>query len=296
MTMRVVRGGHTLIELVSALTLTGFVLTLAVGAMVRESRSHLALAARGAARAQLQQAGLALAADLRALSPHAGDLPAAEARDSSIELRAHVGTATVCDTARGALAVREVASPDAPAGLPGWSPSAGDSAWLLFAADSAPRWEGRAVAAARRSAAACAGLPGVLLDVTAPPPLGTVPGTPVRVTRHARWSLYRSADGQWYLGFREWSASLGRFDVVQPVAGPLAAYANTGGGLRFRYLDSSGAELPMGAADPRTVARIELVLRAPRLAGRRPRAGELGLSSLDSETVAIALDVTGRAP
>lgn len=294
--MRVARGGHTLIELVIALVMTGLVLALAVGAMVGESRAHLALAARGASRAQLQQAGLALAADLRALSPRAGDLPAAEARDSSIEIRAHVGTAAVCDTARGALAVREVTAPDAPTGLPAWTPSAGDSAWLLVATDSAPRWEGRTVTAARRTTTACGGGPGVLLDIAAPLPAGITPGTPVRVTRRARWSLYRSADGQWWLGYREWSASLARFDVVQPVAGPLAAYALAGGGLRFRYLDSTGADLPSGTFDGRTVARVEMVLRAPRLVGRAPRAGELGLASRDSETVAVALHATGRAP
>jgi hypothetical protein len=202
----------------------------------------------------------------------------------------------VCDTARGTLALREVAAPDAPAGLPAWMPAAGDSAWLLVADDTAPRWEGRAVTAARRTTTACGGAPGVLLDLSAPAPAGTASGTPARLTRRARWSLYRSADGQSWLGFREWSVSLSRFDVVQPVAGPLAADASAAAGLRFRYLDASGVELPPGALDTRTVARVEMVLRAPRLAGRAPRPGEPGLASRDSETVAVAVHATGRAP
>jgi hypothetical protein len=103
------------------------------------------------------------------------------------------------------------------------------------------------------------------LELSEPPP--AIPmGTPLRITRPARYSLYRSADGKWYLGRREWSPVQGRFETIQPVSGPYRAYDSEAGqtsGLELRYFDRSGLRVPSGSVASDRIARVSVVLRAP---------------------------------
>jgi hypothetical protein len=71
--------------------------------------------------------------------------------------------------------------------------------------------------------------------------------------------------------------ALGRFDVVQPVAGPFESHA--AGGLTLRYLDSLAVDLPPATADTRAIARVDLTLRG------RARPGE----PADTQHASVAL-------
>src|SRR5439155_9594724 len=84
-------------------------------------------------------------------------------------------------------------------------------------------------------------------------------GMPVRITRRLRYSLYRASDGAWYLGQRDWNATTLRFNTIQPVSGPFLSAAL--GGLTFRYFDSSGVEVPSGAAQTRAIALLRITAR-----------------------------------
>jgi hypothetical protein len=89
--------------------------------------------------------------------------------------------------------------------------------------------------------------------------VNVVAGGFVRITRPTRSSLYLAGDGRWYLGLRSWNSAALAFNAIQPVSGPYAA-ATGGRGSRFQYYDSVGNRVPSGAADTRSIARVEAVL------------------------------------
>ena len=60
----------------------------------------------------------------------------------------------------------------------------------------------------------------VVITLDAGPQPKSMIGAPVRFTRPVRYSLYRAADGDWYLGEREWNPTTVRFNTIQPVSGP----------------------------------------------------------------------------
>ncbi len=86
-------------------------------------------------------------------------------------------------------------------------------------------------------------------------------GAPARIVRRGRYSLYRSSDGDWYLGYKRCNAVGTGCGTVQPVSGPYLPYTpGSGGGLRFRFLDSLGNVL--SSSRPMDVTSVEIVLRA----------------------------------
>lgn len=290
------RRGHTLLELLLALGLLAILVGALLGALLRDARAHIGLAARADARAQLQAGALALARDLRSLSARAGDFAAGDRSDTGVTIRALHFTAVACDTA-GVLAVRQPARADGVPPAEGRLPVAGDSAWVLVEQER-PRWVGARVTRSERDPGACPGggadgVP-VRLWVDAAGLWPVALQAPVRVTRRARWSAYRATDG-WQLGVREWNASLGRLDPPQPVAGPLSPATGAAPGLALRWLDSLGADLAAGAEASARLARVEVVLRAARLA-RTVRRGELGADSADVETSVVAVGRTEPGP
>jgi prepilin-type N-terminal cleavage/methylation domain-containing protein len=285
-----VRRAFTLVELIVALVVGGVAFGAFSAVMVNGERSHARLRHRIHARAQAL-AGLAtLAQDLRALSPSAGDIIAAE--DSAIELRATVATLSVCEL-RDSAAITAHASFVSP-------PKIGDTLWTLVVDDST-RWlplsaSGADPIAAGDSAlcrlpAKAAGTPPrtsssrqrYRLTFAQPPPVVIGPSTALRLTRHVRYSLYRAPDGQWYLGRREWSAPLGRFETIQPLSGPYRPYAASGtglSGLELRYRDRAGQELsPPGTTD---IAAIELTIRT------RPPPSDGSIRRRDETSIVVA--------
>ncbi len=289
------RTGFTLVEMLVALSIAGVVLALVAAITVREQRVFGDLAERAATAGQLREAAVVVPIGLRALSPASGDIRAAA--DTALELRVTIGSGVVCDTAPGALVL-----PPASMGPPYASflmaPSAGDTAWLLTASDSGDRWQPRAVTdAASASPGRCAA-GGPALDALSAAAArtrlslggsvgaaGIVAGTPVRLTRALRFSLYLASDGGWYLGERDWNAAQLRFNTIQPVAGPFLPAAS---GLRFTYRDSAGGVVPTPLATTTLVRSIEVALHA-QTRRRVQILGTTGASRADSARVVIAL-------
>lgn len=266
-TRRLAPRGFTLAELVVALGLSGVAFGAFAIVVAHQERAHAELSRRVRARSQSREGIAALVRELNAVAPRAGDIPAGGARDSALQFRTTVGSLAVCEL-RGQTIVAALASFVT-------APEPGDTAWTYVDGDTASAWaplhivevsslgDGEPVACVSPAVASTlvtarlAPRRRYALSVGQPPPAGTRDGTPVRVTRHIRYSVYRAPDGQWYLGRREWSPAAGRFETIQPVSGPY------GGHAALRYYDETGDELPSGTAATDRIARIAIALRGP---------------------------------
>jgi hypothetical protein len=263
-----VRAGFTLPELAVALALT-MLLAAAMLALLRGQerfyrRSALALDARG----QLRQGAALLAAELRALSPEAGDIT--RALPDTLELRATLGAAVTCDRGSDWLALPELSRAGYLA-LAAWldRPRAGDTAWVLDAGRAlgdSSAWRPHTVARLDRDGSLCTGGPFATsagesahrLTLAEPVDSALAPfGVAVRFTRQVRHALYRGHDGTWQLGSDDRSPA--GWTGIQPVSGPYGGGGTPG--LEFRYVDSGGATLAPPAQGTR-VRRIDAVLRA----------------------------------
>jgi hypothetical protein len=246
-------------------------------AVAQQERVHAELARRVRAHGQLRDGLAALAADLRAVSPAGGDIPAGGARDSAVELRTTIGTAVVCDVATASITAA-LASFVA-------SPKAGDTVWVYVASDSSAAWSplpigGVGTISGNRACVLPAAASSIIghrqtsrswysLELSEPLRSEIPTGAPLRITRRVRYSLYRSADDRWYLGRREWSPARARFESVQPVSGPYRQYASEGSeasGLELRYFDRDSVQLPSGSPAGDRIAQVTVVLRAPAAA------------------------------
>lgn len=286
------RSGLTLIEMVVSLALTGIVLAMVSAISLRQQRIFADLSEQTAVGARLREASAILPIQLRA----AGPFDIREARDTALELRATIASAVVCDTTATALVLAPAmhdpsfASFVAPI-------ETGDSAWILTNDVGGDTWHGFAVASAgTREPGPCDPAGPALGDderraprvtISGAGPMTGLIGLPVRVTRPLRYSLYRAADGAWYIGERDWNAIDARFNAIQPVAGPYVAAAV--GGLRFRYTDSTGAELAIPVADRASIAAIDVELRSQTTNATRVLGSSMAGRRLDSTVVTIAL-------
>jgi type II secretory pathway pseudopilin PulG len=246
------RPGFTLAELLIALACAAVLLAVIASIALRQQRLFAELADNAAMTGRLREVMATLPIDLRAVSPAAGDVR--EAHDTSLEIRATIASAVVCDTGGRSLTLGP-----APAGADAFAAylaaiAASDSAWLLDVRTAAEQWIPRRITSVSSTTAPrCAtGGPAtsgaftatvIALDTLWPGRAGTV----VRVTRPVRYSLYRSSDGSWQLGARDWNTTSLRLNTIQPVAGPLLS--PSAGGLVFSYIDSAGAVVA-NPADP----------------------------------------------
>jgi hypothetical protein len=245
-------------------------------------------AIRVAVSEQLSGAAEVLPIDLRGLSPASGDIAIGEARDSSIQLRQTIANALVC----GGTASTWILAPFLGAGARSAVPAVedGDTAWVLLDSDSGEQWRVLRLRAIRRASDSCAAVTdadgATVFDVThlwaadLRDSLVATPGAVLRVTRPLRFSFYRGGDGRWYLGMRSWSTTTLQFNGIQPVSGPFAAVSGDRG-TRFVFFDSAGERINSGAADTRTIARIESVL----ISDTAPAA----MVARESLTVVVAL-------
>ncbi len=287
------RPGLTLAELSVVLSMSGLVLAIVVSLALRQGRLYADLGRHLSAQEQLRHAGSMLPLDLRAAAAAAGDIISGEARDTSTELRTTIGSGVVCRADGGTIVLvpAEVAGDLSSSVSP---PQMGDSLWLLGDGASAD-WQPLAARAVATSMELCAfGIPPAMGEVRR---IATVidtgdstaarypPGTPLRITRRARYSMYRSGDGRWYLGFRDWNASSGRFNTIQPVSGPFERPASASGRV-FRYFDDVGTEIPPGSVDTRRVALVRITMKTTGAAlfGSAPL-----LAAVESSTIAVAL-------
>ena len=119
-------------------------------------------------------------------------------------------------------------------------------------------------------------------------------GAPVRFIRRGRYSLYRSSDGSWYLGYRRCNAmGPSVCGAIQPLSGPYRAYSSNprSTGLLFEFFDGSGAHLPPGSSSL-PLARVDITARSES----RQRIAIEGRSWMpaDSATVSIAVRNRGQ--
>ena len=264
------RRGASLVELLVALALFGVVGAATLRSLDRQSRFHRGILAILESRAQHAAAHEAVAVELRSAAASSGDID--RLSDSAIVFRLPVASGVACDLASGAidLAPDTVAAGQSLARAR-TAPQAGDTAWIF---DEGPSdvagddsWLPVALTSVSRSTGRCTASPLVdpVLDAgastwrlyhtgTLPPTL--VAGAPVRLTRPARFALYRSGPESW-LGFAEWQPVSGAWVTIQPVSGPYVAYSAAApptSGVALAARDSSGmpAALP-GPAAPATI-------------------------------------------
>ena len=259
------RNAFTLAEVLITLALSALVLGIAVSVGARLQHRLLAESTRLSSEEQLASAAQLVPLDLRAASPAAGDV--VEARDTSLQLRATTGTGVVCGGSARSILVASYLGPGARALT--LAAASGDTLWLLVDGDSLEQWRPFRISGIRRMATSCPVLDAggeQLFDVAhlwaadLSDSAVVTPGTFVRTTRPVRYSFYRAGDGHWYLGLHSWNVATARFNLVQPLAGPYASSLT--GGTGFRYFDARDAALPLGAADGRQVARVEMQLVA----------------------------------
>jgi type II secretory pathway pseudopilin PulG len=293
------RRGITLIELVVSMLIGGMVLGLIASVSVRQQRIYADIENAAAVAGQLRDAAAVLPIDLRSASSVAGDIRNGEARDTSIELRANIATAVVCDTIAGALVLPPTRS-DSGASFASvlTSVQAGDTAWILSTTDSVVDWVPRPIVAVGTAAPGdCSALgprldaastiaPRMSLTVAGMPILSSAIGQPIRITRPLRYSLYRSGDGSWYLGQRDWNPSTTKFNTIQPVSGPYLSAAAKG--VSFTYLDSSGTPLATPVEDTRSIALVRIALRG---ATKAPVRALGSAAATGSRVDSIAVDV-----
>lgn len=277
------RPGTALLELLLALALAGIVLSVATTSVLRQQRTHARIVGLAASEGQLRAATLVLAAQLADLDAAAGDIAGASS-DTALQFRAAIGTSFACGASVGSIALLPEQGPGGAYSGTLSTARPGDTLWWL--GDST--WSAarvRNVEAAYVTCTAPLAFAGLSVRLTLTGSADTIPaGAPLRLTRQTRYSLYRSADGSWQLGFREWNEATGAFASPQPVAGPLLLAAGTRRS-GYRYYDAAGTEIVVtdGAPDVSRIARIRITMRS--IAATRDR----GSDSVRTDSVDVGL-------
>jgi hypothetical protein len=280
-----VRGGATLAELLVALTLAAIVLGAGTGSLLRQQRTAAHLAGSASSGSQLRAATGVLSAELSMLAQGVGDLAPGEARDTSLELRGFVAAGIACNDTVG---VATFAESDDSTSMLGPPPKVGDSLWWY--ADDAG-WRGERIVATDSVAAPCAltgKSPAAARRVTIAGHDTIRVGAPLRVTRPERYDFYKSADGSWQMGLRDWQDASGRFAPPQPIAGPFLlrdSAARSG----MRYFDANGLELPIGPSG----ANVDAIARVRVTVLGIDRSGGGARDSVRRDSVDVAVWRTG---
>jgi hypothetical protein len=258
------RAGWTLHEMLISLVVTAGVMALASQIAIGHMRFFRNGAERATLRGNASEAGGIAASVLRGISSQSGDV--VSALDSAIEVRMATGTAIACSSTAGSLTIPQSAGPAGytPASF-SEPPEPGDWIFALETDSAGESWSAHLIRESVAVSGACAALhpatAGRLIRIAEPRTF--LPGTALRFARVFRLSLYRSSDGRWYLGGREWNAESQQFNTIQPIAGPLAPYhaEPTRTGLLFSYLDATGEPLTL-PIDRFRIAMIRIVARA----------------------------------
>jgi prepilin-type N-terminal cleavage/methylation domain-containing protein len=290
------RRGFTLIELLMSLTLTAIAGTFMLSTLVRQQRFYSSASEILDTRSQLRDAAGILTTDIRAAAVALG-VPVM--RDSAIEMFTVVASSIVCtgDSRQSfGLPPRKLVSGASLTSVLA-QPDTGDVALVYTTA-----WEVRKVSAfaSRSGSTSCAastpftdaadivsGNPAFAVTIDVPTSDSVFPGAPILFARRARYSLYRSSDNKWYLGYRRCAAfGASSCGAVQPVAGPYDPYPGGAPGIAFRYFDRSGSELDQ-SSDGGSLARVDIVIRG-RSAKKSGLSGNVGPAWRDSIAVSVA--------
>jgi hypothetical protein len=271
-----IRAGTSLAELMVALALFGVIGLATLRSLDRQSRFHAGVLTILEARSQHAAAHEAVATEVRSISSAAGDIT--RLSDSAMVFRMPVGAGLACALASDTLYL----APDTVAAGQEFAafrtaPQPGDTAWLFDesvtdrSADDA--WVGLRITSLTRAPGLCAGSPLVhpaldagrlswRLAVAGPVPATALAGAPVRLTRTARFALYRGSTNEHWLGFTEIAPSTGTWITIQPVSGPYLSFnagAPAASGVSLLGRDSSGAAL--SSANATLAATISLSTR-----------------------------------
>lgn len=286
------RPGLSLVEVAIVIGLLG-ILGVAIGStVVHQQRFTADTSELLKVREGVRDAMEVLSADIRGSST--ADTIRLMA-DSAVELFASIGTSVVC----GSLSPSVLFLADeSPGGNTLTSflvrPDTGDVVLLYVddgTAGSERRWARHRIAAfeERASTAGClaeGGSPRERFTLTLESPAGSPPrqGTPVRFVRRGRYSLYRSSDREWYLGYRRCnSVGPSICNAIQPVSGPYRPYNAdpADSGFLFEYFDARGERVGTSNS-PLMVARIDITARS---VGRGRGKARIA----DSATTSIAI-------
>jgi hypothetical protein len=247
-------------------------------------------------RNQLAQVVDVAVAQLWGISPKAGDIVVAQ--DSALEAVGTIASAVVCSSGPGRADI-PVASPTGNT-LSGFAALPDDADLLLAFTDdsSGGSWATLHLAAPAMTGGACTLFAGTAaLRLTLRESVLLTVGTPVRILRPFRLSLYRASDRKWYLGVRDWNGATQKLNTVQPVAGPVRAYDAdpAQSGIAFSYRDATGA-LMSGVIDPTRITTIAVSARSETQRKVRIRGMVTTSSEVypDSASVMIALRNNGR--
>ena len=297
------RRGISFAELIVVLAMLGLIGSMIGSTMVRQQRFYRGATELLAVREDVRDAMELLSTDIRGLS--SADTVRVMA-DSAIEFFASIGSSVACQT----IGASEVGLPPARSSGNTLSaflaqPDTGDLA--VFYRDSiggSARWERHRIVglASRSLATSCpasygfsdqsdldAGRNGYLLSLATPLSAAVKPGTPVRFIRRGRYSLYRGADGEWYLGYRRCNA-LGASvcGAIQPLSGPYRAYTSNqrATGFLLEYFDSAGGRLDP-ASPPFVLARVDITARSE--SSQRILVEGRAKAYSDSATISVAL-------
>jgi prepilin-type N-terminal cleavage/methylation domain-containing protein len=302
------RTGFSLIELIVAITLAGMLGAAIMMTLRRQERLYSASSEMLRVRGQLRDATDVLVSDIRGSATARYGLPLMT--DSALELFTSIGGSVVCSPSSGRtlfLPPTRLSSGTSLTSLLAL-PDTGDLA-LVYSVrggnpDSAQWMEFRIAAFAARSlGASCppstgftssldatAGRTGYALTLASTPVEALRKGAPVRFLRRGRYSLYRSSDGDWYLGYRRCNAiGQSACSTIQPVSGPYLPYgggAPNDAGLAFHYFDAAGNEI-VDASLSAAVARIDVVLRGETMRAVS-LAGDARTRYRDSAVVAVS--------
>jgi hypothetical protein len=283
------RRGVTLAELIVGVALAGAAGGFMVGVLVRQQRFYSSAAGILDLRAQLRDGADVLATDIRSAAVSGFGFPVMT--DTALEMYSAVASSVVCAIQSSQAITLPPISLVSGSTLTSMlvQPDTGDLAAVFVTPAGRPdsgRWETLRIASfsARPLATSCpastgftaaadawTGATGYAVAFVSAPTIPFRPGAPLQFLRRARYSLYRSSDGKWYLGYRR-CAAMGASScaAVQPVSGPYEPHAGnpSSSGLSFRYLDRNGAVVQPASSS--NVARVEIVLR-----GRSARAASL---------------------
>lgn len=267
-----IRHGFTVAELMVATAVAGIATALMTMTIVRQQKFFSSASVILGVRAQLRDAADVLASDIRSASIAELGLPVMT--DTAFEMYSVIASSVACmsasPTTTGLPPLTLATGNTLTAMLA--QPDTGDLV-SIFNADSL-RWESYRIAAfsSRSLATSCPSSTGFTtpgdaaagyqLTFAAAPASPVKKGSIIHFLRRARYSFYRSSDGEWYLGYRRCGVSAPfPCSSIQPVSGPYRAYRSGGGaGVTFHYRDKNGGDVSSVALSS-TVARIDIVLR-----------------------------------
>ena len=288
-------SGFTLLELTVVLTLLGLCGTIIGSTLVRQQNFYRGAAELLHAREGVRDAMEVLLADVRGAS--VADTVRMMA-DSAFEFFTTIGSSVVCAGSSASDVVLPVQRGPRGNTLTSFAtvPDSGDIAVVYNDSVGALEpWRRLTITsfAARASGGSCLGSADAVDRVgyslrIANARVQPKPGMPVRFLRRTRYSLYRSSDGEWYLGYRRCNAlGVSVCATVQPLSGPYRPYSgrSTATGLLFEYFDATGARLSAGAMA--SLARVDVTARAE--SRQRIVAGDHVSTFGDSGTVSIAI-------